>query len=103
MNMKVAEKTRLRTEQIKPKIGARVLNEKEELLSGELAGEIMETLEDRGVLVFPKIGFNDDQQIAFTSTLGKFARELRGEEIYKVSLDTGENATAEYLKAAFFW
>lgn len=101
--MKVAEKTRLRTEQIKPKIGARVLNDKEELLSGELAGEIMDTLEDRGLLVFPTIHFNDDEQIAFTSTLGKFARELRGEQIYKVSLDTGENATAEYLKAAFFW
>jgi alpha-ketoglutarate-dependent taurine dioxygenase len=101
--MTVAEKTRLRTEQIKPKIGARVLNDKEELLSGELAGEIMDTLEDRGVLVFPKIDLDDEEQIAFTSTLGKFARELRGEEIYKVSLDTGENATAEYLKAAFFW
>jgi alpha-ketoglutarate-dependent taurine dioxygenase len=101
--MAVAEKTRLRTEQIKPKIGARVLNDKQELLSGELAGEIMDTLESRGVLVFPKIDFNDEEQIAFTSTLGKFARELRGEEIYKVSLDTGENATAEYLKAAFFW
>jgi alpha-ketoglutarate-dependent taurine dioxygenase len=101
--MKVTEKTRLRTEQIKPKIGARVLNDKEELLSGELAGEIMDTLEDRGLLVFPAIHFNDEEQIAFTSTLGKFARELRGEQIYKVSLDTGENATAEYLKAAFFW
>jgi alpha-ketoglutarate-dependent taurine dioxygenase len=63
----------------------------------------MDLIEDRGVLVFPEIDFNDDEHIAFTKTLGTFARELRGDDIYKVSLDTGENATAEYLKAAFFW
>lgn len=101
--MPAGEKTTLRFEQIKPTIGARVLNSKEELLDGALARQIMELLEDRGVLVFPEIRFTDDEHVAFTSTLGKFARELRGEEIYKVSLDEGQNASAEYLKAAFFW
>jgi alpha-ketoglutarate-dependent taurine dioxygenase len=101
--MTVDQMTSLEVEEIKPRIGARVLNGKDDLLSGKLAGEIMELLEARGVLVLPEIHFNDAEQIAFTSTLGKFARELRGEDIYKVSLDTGENATAEYLKAAFFW
>lgn len=101
--MTVDAKTSLRAEKIKPAIGARVLNTKEELLGGTLAGDIMELLEDRGVLVFPEIHFSDEEHVAFTSTLGKFARELRGEEIYKVSLDEGKNASAEYLKAAFFW
>lgn len=101
--MTVAQQAKLCAEQIKPKIGARVLNGKEELLGGTLAGEIMELLEQRGVLVFPEIDFTDEEHVAFTSTLGKFARELRGEDIYKVSLDEGKNATAEYLKAAFFW
>jgi alpha-ketoglutarate-dependent taurine dioxygenase len=101
--MTVAEQTKLRAEAIKPKIGARVLNSKQELLGGAIAGEIMDLLEDRGVLVFPEIGFTDEEHVAFTSTLGTFARELRGEEIYKVSLDEGKNATAEYLKGAFFW
>jgi alpha-ketoglutarate-dependent taurine dioxygenase len=101
--MATKEQTKLKSEPIKPKIGARVLNSKEELLSGELAAGIMDLIEDRGVLVFPEIDFNDDEHIAFTKTLGTFARELRGDDIYKVSLDTGENATAEYLKAAFFW
>jgi alpha-ketoglutarate-dependent taurine dioxygenase len=55
------------------------------------------------VLVFPEIHFNDEEQIAFTTTLGTFARELGGNEIHKITLDTGENATAEYLKGAFFW
>src|SRR5689334_17732470 len=101
--MATQTRTGLKSEAIKPSIGARIYNGKDELLSGALASDIMNLLEQRGVLVFPQIHFTDEEHIAFTCTLGKFARELRGEDIYKVSLDTGENATAEYLKAAFFW
>ena len=36
--------TRLRYENIKPKIGARILNTKEDLLSGELSEEILPCL-----------------------------------------------------------
>lgn len=95
--------TRLVSEEIKPKIGSRVLNTKAQLISGELAGDLMELLEQRGVLVFPEINFNDDEHIAFTRTLGKFAKEIFGEEIYKITLDAAQNSTAEYLKATFFW
>ena len=49
------------------------------------------------------IDMTDEEHIAFTHTLGTFARELRGGEIYKVTLDEGQNQTAEYLKGAFFW
>lgn len=101
--MEAPAKSGLSAERIKPKIGTHILNSKEDLLSGHLGPEIMDLLEKRGVLVFPEIGFTDAEHIAFTKTLGPFARELRGEELYKVSLDEGENATAEYLKAAFFW
>lgn len=101
--MTVATQTRFAAEEIKPKIGSIIRADKQTLLSGEFADRIMDLLEQRGVLVFPEIHFNDDEQIAFTSTLGKFARELRGEDIYKITLDSGQNATAEYLKGAFFW
>ena len=101
--MTVTEQTKLKSEVIKPKIGARVLNSKEELLQGDLGGPIMELIEQSSILVFPEINFNDEEHVAFTKTLGSFAREARGGDIYKVSLDTGENASAEYLKAAFFW
>jgi alpha-ketoglutarate-dependent taurine dioxygenase len=101
--MATAMKSVLAFEAIKPNIGARVLNGKDDLLGSAIAGELMDLLERHGVLVFPQIHFTDDEHVAFTCTLGKFARELRGEEIYKVSLDTGQNVTAEYLKAAFFW
>lgn len=101
--MKLALENGLSAENLKSNIGSRVLNSKEELLSGEHRSDIMELLEERGVLVFPQIDFSDGEQVAFTSTLGKFAREIRGGDIYKVTLNTDENATADYLKAAFFW
>lgn len=101
--MATATPIELISEAIKPRIGSRVLNGKPDLLSGALSRDIMELLEQRGVLVFPGIAFSDEEHVAFTSTLGHFARELRGEDLYKITLDAGQNATAEYLKAAFFW
>jgi len=101
--MATLAKTALKSENITPNIGARVLNTKAELLSGDIAEQIMDLIEQRGVLVFPEIHFNDEEQIAFTTTLGTFAREISGEQIHKITLDTGENATAEYLRGAFFW
>lgn len=97
--MSVATQTKLNAEDIKPKIGGRVLNTKEELLSGEIAREIRELLEARGVLVFPQVNFTDEEQIAFTKTLGTFAPERKGGEevISKITLDAKENPmAAEY-------
>ncbi|PLK26787.1 TauD/TfdA family dioxygenase [Novosphingobium sp. TH158] len=101
--MTTMEQSRLRCELVKSTIGARVLNTKEELLSGALAEEIMDLLEQCGVIVFPQLNLTDDEQVAFTNTLGKFAHELRGEAVYKISLDPSVTATADYLNAAFFW
>src|SRR5215510_8454860 len=91
-------------EPIKPNIGSRVRNGKAELLRGELAGELRELLEQRGVLVFPEINFSDAEQIAFTKTLGTFQAERQGDEIFKVTLDASQNAhSAEYLKGSSYW
>jgi alpha-ketoglutarate-dependent taurine dioxygenase len=98
---------RLHHEEIKPTIGTRILNGREELLSGHLGPQIRALLEQRGVLVFPRICFTDDEQVAFTKTLGTFAPELSSpgrEEIHKVTLDVKENPhSAEYLKGSLFW
>ncbi len=93
----------LQTRVIKERIGSEVLADRATLLSGEYAGEIRELLEQRGVLVFPQIGFSDEEQIAFTETLGTFAPEARGEKLYKVSLDTEVNKQADYLKGSLYW
>jgi alpha-ketoglutarate-dependent taurine dioxygenase len=102
--MPVTEITRLRAEAIKPQIGSRILNTKEELLSGELAEEINDLLEQRGVLVFPQIHFTDAEQIAFTATLGRFAKEMQGQDVFPITLDKKVNQqAAEYLRGSLYW
>ncbi len=94
----------LKYEEIKPKIGARILNTKEELLKGDLADGIRELLEQRGVVVFPTINFTDEEQVAFTKTLGNFAAEGGNHEtVHNISLDTTQTASAEYLKGSMYW
>jgi alpha-ketoglutarate-dependent taurine dioxygenase len=93
----------LQARDINPRIGSEVRADKATLLSGEYAGEIRDLLEQRGVLVFPQLGFSDEEQIAFTETLGTFAPEARGEKLYKVSLDTEVNKQADYLKGSLYW
>jgi alpha-ketoglutarate-dependent taurine dioxygenase len=95
---------RLKAEPIKPKIGSRILNTKDELLSGKLTDEINDLLEERGVLIFPQIHFTDAEQIAFTNTLGGFAKEIRGQDVFPISLDKSINQeAAEYLKGSLYW
>ena len=65
----------LETEIIEPRIASKVLASKEDLLSGEYASVLRELLEQRGVLVFPKVNFTDEEQVIFTETLGSLAQE----------------------------
>jgi alpha-ketoglutarate-dependent taurine dioxygenase len=95
--------TTIETEDLTPRIGTAIHADKQTLLGGSHAGEIRHLLEERGVLVFPQVGFSDDEQVAFTETLGTFAHELQGERIYKVTLDTKVNALADYLKGSLYW
>ncbi|MEW9854399.1 TauD/TfdA dioxygenase family protein [Novosphingobium sp. M1R2S20] len=97
-------RTALKYEIIKSKIGARILNTKDELLSGELTDQINDLLEQRGVLVFPLLHFTDPEQVAFTDSLGGNAREIRGQDVFPISLDKSINKEAvEYLKGSLFW
>lgn len=96
----------IQTENIKPRIGTRVLASKDALLSGNYADQLRELLEQRGVLVFPEIHFSDEEQVAFTKTLGNFAPELHdggGESVHKISLDKSQSASADYLKGSMYW
>jgi alpha-ketoglutarate-dependent taurine dioxygenase len=91
-----------------PLIGSAIHTDKGTLLSGGKAKEIREILERRGVIVFPQIDLSDDEQIAFTQTLGTFAHEAgeggEGKDVvYPISMDDAVNPLAGYLKGAFFW
>ena len=103
--MPITELTRVNQEEIKPMIGSRILNSKAELLSGNIGSELRELLQKRGVLVFPKINFSDEEQVEFTKTLGTFAPEIKsGEEIHKITLNAKINPqSADYLRGSLYW
>jgi len=93
----------LKTREIKPKIGTEILADKAMLLSGEYSAQIRNLLEQRGVLVFPKINFTDEEQLQFTRTLGNICKERTGEELFAISLDPEKSSGVDYLKGAFYW
>ena len=91
-------------------IGSSIRTDSQTLLSGARAGEIRALLERRGVLVFPAINLSDEDQIAFTHTLGTVSKEgggnlgKRGQDfVYPISMDPKVNPQANYLKGAFYW
>ena len=88
--------------ELAPAIGTAIHTTVDTLMSGELSAQIRELLEQRGVIAFPGIKLSDEQQVAFSRTLGTVVEE--GENnIYKITMDPTENSMAEYLKGAFFW
>lgn len=108
--MAVAELTRtqLRSEPIKDKIGTRVFNSKAELLAGDLSEQLLERLENTGILVFPELNLTDEEQVAFTDVLGGSVKEIGGaatkQGVFKVSLDKKINYdVAEYLMGSMYW
>lgn len=107
MNTATALKTslldRLAAEDLKPLIGSRINLSKEELLSGRHAEDIRQLLELRGVLVFPTINFTDEEQAAFTATIGTFLPEIQGQKVYNISLDIKKNPNRDYLKGSLYW
>lgn len=101
--MASATEAGLETRNIKLNIGVEILTAKDELLTGRHTAEIRELLEQRGVIVFPEVDFTDEEQVAFTRTLGNTARERTGEEVFTVSLDPEKTSGVEYLKGSFYW
>jgi hypothetical protein len=68
---------------------------------------VMEALEANGVLVFPEIGLDDQEQIAFAGRLGEIAGGRSGRsrdfpEIYLVGFGPDLNDEL-YVKGSFFW
>lgn len=93
----------LKARNISPFIASEIGLGKKELLSGEYAADLRKLIERRGVLVFPGFNPTDEEQIAFTRTLGTFATEMRGERVFKITLDRGANSSADYLKGSLYW
>jgi alpha-ketoglutarate-dependent taurine dioxygenase len=106
-----AEKAGFAVTEMKPLIGTEIRADADTLLSGKYAKDIRALLEERAVLVFPQVDLNDEQQIAFTKTLGTLATEYDGQAdqtgskqfIFKVSLDKNETRAANSLKGTVYW
>jgi alpha-ketoglutarate-dependent taurine dioxygenase len=98
-------------EDIKPLIGSTVhADSRDELFTEEAAQAFRAKLEERGVLVFPQIGLNDEEQLRFTDLLGdrvKLTRDSATQEtdesIYQVTLDAKINLQPEYVLGTFFY
>jgi len=103
--------TALRATDLKPLIGSRVDCDIDNLLSGRHAAEIRTLLAERVVLLFPEIGMTDEQQIAFTATLGTPAHENNGtvgpdgkpQAIYTVDAAQDDAHAIRRLRNNFLW
>lgn len=92
-----------------PRIGAKVVLRRDEVLDPAFADACRAALERYGVLLFPQINFNDDEQVAFSRNLGEVVPQGpkrpdgTQEVVFKITLDPRENPSAEYLKATIGW
>lgn len=103
----------IQLEPIKKHIGATVHVERAELNKPEVTRAILQAVEDRGVLVFPRINLTDEEQIALTDSLGERINFNAGSAdapswkdapaIYKVTLDPQVTPHPEYVYGTFFW
>jgi alpha-ketoglutarate-dependent taurine dioxygenase len=99
-------------EPIKPHVGGIVHVAKEHLLEDQTIAAVRQALEDRGVLVFPRMNLTDAEQLSFTDKLGKrvnYTRKAAGpgttddEDVYAITLDKKINFQPEYVLGTFFW
>ena len=95
---------------LSPRIAARVEVPREEVLSPGFSDECLEALDRFGVLVFPRIDFDDAEQVTFSRNLGEimsFAGTLPDgspDPIFKISLDPGESPYgADVLDSTIGW
>jgi len=102
----------LRIEPIKPFVGGTVHVDRDQLFADETIAAIREALELRSVLVFPRLGLSDEEQLAFTDRIGprvNFNKNAPGsgsgttKDVYQITLDQTVNTQPEYVLGTFFW
>lgn len=93
----------LKTRDLTPCIGTMVETDVETLVSGAASAEISQMVQDRGVIVIRGLRMDDDQQLAFTHTLGSLLSDKSG-EVYKVTYDPKHSPQLYiYTSGNFFW
>ncbi|MFA7587290.1 MAG: TauD/TfdA family dioxygenase [Novosphingobium sp.] len=82
--------------------GSEVRGEVSSLLKPENAAAIRQLLTERGVLVFRQLNILDEDQVRLAGMIGTLRDEGEG-HVFKVTIDPGENAKADYLRGSFLW
>jgi alpha-ketoglutarate-dependent taurine dioxygenase len=63
----------------------------------------MELLEQRGVIVFPRADFSEDELISFTAGLGDYASDAADGSATRISIDPATSSNADFTRVSFFW
>jgi alpha-ketoglutarate-dependent taurine dioxygenase len=93
----------LKTTDLTPGIGSMVETDVETLVSGAISDDLIRLIEKRGVILFRGLAMDDEQQLAFTRTLGPVLGEKSG-DVYKVTWDPRESPMLYlYTPGNFFW
>ena len=103
--------SKVRIENAKPLVGGIVHVDKANLCDPDVIAELKAALEERGVLVFPRLFATDEEQLAFTDAFGErinFNKGVPGsnastEDVYKITLDRTLNTEPDYVLGTFFW
>lgn len=98
-------------EPVKPHIGSIVHVDRADMFSEETGRLCRDMLEQRTVLVFPRVNLTDAEQLAFTDLLGSRVNltsnavtdKPAAEDVYQVTLDRKINRQPEYVLGTFFW
>ena len=100
----------LEVDVLKPAIGAKVRLDRSAIGDSAVSQELLMLLERHTVLVFPRIGLTDPQQLALTDALGErvnIAARVPGrggaDAVYQVTLNKGAKIEPEYVLGTFFW
>jgi alpha-ketoglutarate-dependent sulfate ester dioxygenase len=94
---------------LSPRIGAETTVRRDEIMDPVFVKDCLESLEHYGVLVFHRLGLNDEEQVAFSSKLGDVIPQGKPrpdggrDVVFKITLDEKENDAAEYLQSTIHW
>lgn len=93
----------LKTTDLTPAIGTMVETDVQTLVSGAISAKLIELIQQRGMILLRGLDMDDEQQLAFTRTLGPVLDDKSG-EVYKVTWDKRESPQLYlYTPGNFFW
>lgn len=100
----------LKVEIIKPALGARIYLDRSKIGDKSTSEELLALLERHTVLIFPRIGLTDEEQLALTGALGESVNitanvpgKSDADAVYQVTLNEGARIEKEYIYGTFFW